>query len=147
MKTMNEHGERTHELTMGVEDFAELGIDPNELIECRRLGIKYPMTDVQRMMFINVDNVYADNVSCRIVGRQLRFQAPSPKHVYVSKDKRVTVVIWDDKTKTIVRCSDGDEPDIEKGIWAAVMKKVYGPRSGYKKLFDCVEVQGENDGR
>ena len=146
MKTMNEHGEQTYELTMGVEDFAELGIDPNELIECRRAGIKYPMTDTQKML-TNFSPMFSDNALYWLPDRPVRVRIPSPKHVYVSKDKRVTVVMWDDKTKTIVRCSDGDEPDIEKGIWAAVMKKVYGPRSGYKKLFDCVEIQGENDGR
>ena len=37
-----------------------------------------------------------------------------------------TIVIWDDETKTVVKCCEGDEFDPEKGLAMAISKKVLG---------------------
>lgn len=37
-----------------------------------------------------------------------------------------TIVFWNDNTKTIVKCMEGEEFDEEKGIAMAFMKKLYG---------------------
>ena len=37
-----------------------------------------------------------------------------------------TIVIWDDGTKTVVKCCEGDEFDPEKGLAMAVSKKALG---------------------
>lgn len=37
-----------------------------------------------------------------------------------------TIVIWDDNTKTIVKCMDGDEFDPEKGLAMAISKRIFG---------------------
>lgn len=42
----------------------------------------------------------------------------------------VTVVFWNDKTKTIVRC-EGEKYDPEKGFVMAVVKKIFGNKSSY----------------
>lgn len=42
-----------------------------------------------------------------------------------------TVVIWDDGTKTVVRCQDGDEFDCEKGLAMAIAKKALGNKGSY----------------
>ena len=44
-----------------------------------------------------------------------------------------TIVFWSDGTKTVVRCSDTECYDPEKGIAMALMRKVYGPRHHYMK--------------
>lgn len=44
-----------------------------------------------------------------------------------------TIVFWGDGTKTVVRCSDTECYDPEKGIAMALMRKVYGPRHRYMK--------------
>ena len=42
-----------------------------------------------------------------------------------------TIVFWDDGTKTIVKCQDGDEFDPEKGLAMAIVKKAYGNKGSY----------------
>ena len=42
-----------------------------------------------------------------------------------------TIVFWEDGTKTVVKCQDGDEFDPEKGLAMAIVKKAYGNKGGY----------------
>ena len=55
------------------------------------------------------------------------------KNVYFNDP--VTVVIWNDGTKTIVRCSENDFYDPEKGLAMAIIKKVYGNDNSFHKIF------------
>ena len=47
----------------------------------------------------------------------------------------VTVVLWTDGTKTIVRCQDGDIYDPEKGLAMAIAKKALGNNGNYCDIF------------
>lgn len=47
----------------------------------------------------------------------------------------VTVVLWTDGTKTIIRCQDGDIYDPEKGLAMAIAKKALGNMSNYYNAF------------
>ena len=58
-------------------------------------------------------------------------QQPIPKKIIYNET--TTVVIWEDNTKTVVRCSDGDNFHEDIGFLAAVAKKIYGHRSTYMK--------------
>ena len=42
-----------------------------------------------------------------------------------------TIVFWEDGTKTVVKCQDGDEFDPEKGLAMAIVKKTYGNKGSY----------------
>ena len=42
-----------------------------------------------------------------------------------------TIVFWEDGTKTVVKCQDGDEFDPEKGLAMAIVKKSYGNKGNY----------------
>ena len=42
-----------------------------------------------------------------------------------------TIVFWEDGTKTVVKCQDGDEFDSEKGLAMAIAKKAYGNKGSY----------------
>ena len=44
-----------------------------------------------------------------------------------------TIILWADKTKTVVKCQGGEPFDPEKGMTMAFMKKVYGNTGGYFK--------------
>lgn len=46
-----------------------------------------------------------------------------------------TIVKWQDGTKTVVKCSENDEYDWEKGLALCVMKKVYGNTGRYNDIF------------
>ena len=46
-----------------------------------------------------------------------------------------TIVLWSDKTKTIVRCQEGDVFDPEKGLAMAIVKKMNGNTGKYCDIF------------
>lgn len=58
---------------------------------------------------------------------------PEIKNVYFNDP--CTVVIWEDKTKTIVRCSENDFYDPEKGLAMAIIKKISGNDNSFHKIF------------
>lgn len=59
-----------------------------------------------------------------------------------------TIVFWEDGTKTVVKCQDGDEFDPEKGLAMAIVKKAYGNKGSYcnkmKKWLPKEEQVGAN---
>ena len=61
---------------------------------------------------------------------------PTPKKIIVNEDSKVTVVIWDDNTKTIVKCSEADQYDPYAAYCAAFAKKCYGTNSQLKKTIE-----------
>ena len=60
-----------------------------------------------------------------------------------------TIVFWEDGTKTVVKCQDGDEFDPEKGLAMAIVKKAYGNKGNYcnklKKWLPKEEQVDSND--
>lgn len=50
------------------------------------------------------------------------------KHVIF--DGPATIVFWDDGTKTVVKCTDGDDYSYEVGIAMATLKKIFGESYG-----------------
>lgn len=79
-------------------------------------------------------------------------QKTYPIEYYVSREHRpkqiivsgpATIVLWEDDTKTIVKCAEGETPDLYIAFTAALAKKIYGANSRLKKTIKkCVKVQG-----
>lgn len=46
-----------------------------------------------------------------------------------------TIVFWNDGTKTVVKCQDGDRFDKEKGLAMAISKKALGNKGNYCEVF------------
>lgn len=65
--------------------------------------------------------------------RNVMPKIPEIKNVYFNDP--CTVVIWEDKTKTIVRCSENDFYDPEKGLAMAIIKKIFGNDNSFHKIF------------
>lgn len=65
---------------------------------------------------------------------------PTPKKIIVNEDSKVTVVMWDDGTKTIVKCSEADQYDPYAAYCAAFAKKCYGTNSQLKKAIEKLTV-------
>ena len=68
-----------------------------------------------------------------------RYSAPEVEKIIFSKGH--TIVIWDDKTKTIVNCS-GEKFDAEKGLAMAFMRKMMS-RTEFCKLLKKADNQME----
>lgn len=62
--------------------------------------------------------------------------------LYYLKVKRIifnppaTVVIWGDHTKTVVKCAEDDEFNLEIGVAMCYMKKIYGSRHAFSKMVE-----------
>lgn len=63
---------------------------------------------------------------------------PKPRKVIADVDAGVTVVLWDDGTKTIVRAAEGEQPDIYDAFCAAFCKRIYGTNSALKRELNKV---------
>ena len=58
---------------------------------------------------------------------------PSIKNVYFNDP--VTVVLWDDGSKTIVKCQDGDTYSRETGLALCISKKALGNKPNFNDIF------------
>lgn len=47
-----------------------------------------------------------------------------------------TIIIWEDHTKTVVKCGEGDIYDPEKGMAMAISRKALGDRGSYYNVFE-----------
>lgn len=65
---------------------------------------------------------------------------PMPKRVIADVKAGVTVVLWDDGEKTIVRAMEGEALDIYDAFCAAFCKRVYGTNSALKRELNKILV-------
>lgn len=65
---------------------------------------------------------------------------PKVKKVHYDETAGVTVVLWMDGTKTIVRAAKGDKHDAYLGYCAALAKKIHGTNSALKRDLEKVLV-------
>lgn len=63
----------------------------------------------------------------------LGFALPSIKNVYFNPP--ATVVLWDDGTKTVVKCQDGDTYSRETGLALCMAKKAMGNNGKFNDIF------------
>lgn len=99
-------------------------------------------TDTRHRLAI-YDN-YPNNLALKKIGeayeKWLR-EEEAPKPTMSDHIKKVvfndpaTIVIWEDGTKTVVKCQDGEHYDPEKGLAMAIAKKVNGNRHDYYNVF------------
>ena len=80
------------------------------------------------MNFSNSEFTFKDLRDCTLyeIGS---LRIPEIKNVIFNDP--ATIVFWDDGTKTVVKCQDGDEFDPEKGLAMAIVKKAYGNKGSY----------------
>lgn len=65
---------------------------------------------------------------------------PKAKKVYYDETAGVTVVLWTDGTKTIVKAAEGDKHDAYLGYCTALAKKIHGTNSALKRDLEKVLV-------
>lgn len=59
-----------------------------------------------------------------------------------------TIIIWDDKTKTVVKAQEDEPYDPEKGMAMCIAKHIYGDSGSYYNVFSewlktCMPVEGK----
>lgn len=70
-----------------------------------------------------------------------------PEIKNVKFDGPATIVFWEDGTKTVVKCQDGDDYSEEVGLAMCIVKKVFGNKSKYNDIFKkwCPNYDIETD--
>lgn len=71
-------------------------------------------------------------------------RTPKAKKVIYDEAAGVTVVLWMDGTKTIVRAAEGEEHDAYLGYCVALAKKMHGTNSALKRDLEKVLVMKED---
>lgn len=66
-----------------------------------------------------------------------------PKIKKVIFNNPATIIIWTDKSKTVVKCMEGDTWDPEKGFMAAYLTKILGQKRFHSELKKYVKPQVE----
>ena len=104
-------------------DYIEMTADTFPKFEGHVTGTAYDIrndAEVQRNIYRNILNsTYGIGSLCIPEIKNVIFNDPA------------TIVFWDDGTKTVVKCQDGDEFDPEKGLAMAIVKKAYGNKGSY----------------
>lgn len=68
----------------------------------------------------------------------LIMSAPTPTIEKIHINGPCTVIIWSDKTKTMVRLQDGEPYDEEKAVYAAIAKKFIGTNKSKSNWLDII---------
>lgn len=102
----------------GYEKVSQFWVDPLTIFD----------RSVRRVSYADY---YAENRKQKKIGC-----LPTLKKIIVNEDVKVTVVMWDDNTKTIVKCSEADQYDPYAAYCAAFAKKCYGTNSQLKKTIE-----------
>ena len=84
---------------------------------------------------MKVDNIYKINYYGKIF-------VPQPKIKNVIFNDPATIVYWEDRTKTVVKC-EKEKYDPEKGLAMAIAKKAMGNQGNYFEVFKKWCGEGE----
>jgi hypothetical protein len=60
---------------------------------------------------------------------------PTVQIAKVIFNKPATIVLWQDGTKTVVKCQKGEKYDKEKGLAMCIVKKALGNQGNYNNFF------------
>lgn len=78
-------------------------------------------------------------IAIKMPSKRERYRDHLPKKVIVSGP--CVISLWKDGTKTISRCHDGDEMDVEKGVILNAIKKWMPGGTYWQDVMDDVEVE------
>lgn len=94
------------------------------------IGCKYDFGSDQ--IFLEIDpNDYRENV-----GNCFRYTTWfSLKPTKIIFNGPATIVFWDDGTKTVVKCTERETFDYEKGVALCYMKRLLGNDNSFKHVF------------
>ena len=98
--------------------------------EAAAIEVRANVEDYNEIKFLaNIINRGSGKYKINLLANNL----PNIKRVIFNKP--ATIVLWEDGTKTVVKCSDEDLWNPEKGLAMCIIKKIYGNDNSYHKIF------------
>lgn len=104
----------------------------------------FDYTHLRVGIVLDVDNTttrWANPSDVEIIyTNKFSYKGPKPNKVIADIEAGVTVVMWNDGEKTIVRTAEGTTPDIYNAFCAAFCKRMYGTNSALKRHLNDILV-------
>lgn len=110
--------------------------------ELPKKEIKYIINDIELTKELSMRDMYPSIIDeVTFVGGLVKsnYISCSPRQITPRKvifSGLKTIVIWEDRTKTIVGCAEGQEYDEYAGFCAALAKKIFGTTSKAKRMME-----------
>lgn len=99
-----------------------------------RMEIDHLNSEILRQYCLPTELCKPNTVACIKEEKNMNYDVRSNIKDVIFSD-RVTVVLWKDGTKTMVRAGENDRYDPEKGFAMAVAKKMFGNKGNYYEVF------------
>ena len=91
-------------------------------------------TLIDKVEYVDYSKMYTTTQTNANTNTNIKKVAP-PRIKKVLFRHPATIVFWDDNTKTVVKCSENDYFDCEKGLAMAIAKKFFGNEGNYYNEF------------
>lgn len=98
------------------------------------MEIDHLNSEILRQYCLPTELCKPNTVACIKEEKNMNYDVRSNIKNVIFSD-RVTVVLWKDGTKTMVRAGENDRYDPEKGFAMAVAKKMFGNKGNYYEVF------------
>jgi hypothetical protein len=95
------------------------------------------------MISISPEHLCGSNLLSSLVDPKLNENYSIKKVIF---NDPLTIVLWNNGDKTIVKCQEGDIYDPEKGLAMAICKYTYGNKSRYNEIFKKWLPEDVSDG-
>ena len=124
-------------------DITFFGRYSNTVIRHFETSIKYRTADeIVKKTILEMEKFWADNEkkkrAAEIVDHKFNVPTDRNRLPYIEQvifHDPATIVYWADRTRTVVKCQDGDVYDPEKGLAMAICKKALGNKGNYCEVF------------
>lgn len=115
----------------GLRFARENAADLNGYLKIRNMlaNSKSTPEDFDYAIFGNIETGMLDNTDIDKNIDMIKTYGYVPRIVKIVSNEPHTVIYFNDGTKTVVKCADSEEFDIEKGVYFALLKKAYGSRN------------------
>ena len=131
--------EVTVEYCSGHVNITFFGKKYNTVIRHFESNLKYRTADsIVENTILEMEKFWADNErkkrAAEIVNHKFNLPTDRNRLPYIKQvifHDPATIVYWADRTRTVVKCQDGDIYDPEKGLAMAISKKALGNKDNY----------------
>lgn len=108
------------------------------------IGTKWSLCDPYEDTIAAIKTYLKPDESITVEAAKMYWEKSNlPKIKKVIFNNPATIIIWSDKSKTVVKCMEGDTWDPEKGFMAAYLTKILGQKRFHSELKKYAKPQVE----
>lgn len=109
-----------------------------------RVGTRWSLSDPYEDTIAKINSYFKTDENITAEAAKMYWEKSNlPKIKKIIFNDPATIIIWSDKSKTVVKCMEGDTWDPEKGFMAAYLTKILGQKRFHSELKKHVKPQVE----